>query len=185
MKNENTVIADTCNNIKESFKSKNTNELIQVSFYFSFRNSKECAKSGRTFFDYSSNLDLLNRKQIEQNYYTYLYSGFIHRIVELDFMTDLNLFDSRRLVFTNPDCMSFIQVLFRDKIYLTVHFRSSHFEDALPSDIEFITSIPEKLLDFLSTDFTKRKNKNFINSIAEYKNKEVQVLLTFGSLHKN
>ena len=101
-------------------------------------------------------------------------------------MTGLNIFDSRRLIFTNPDCISSIQVLFRDCIYLSVNFRSSHFSRALPSDIEFICSLPSKIIDFLENELlniSEKQNKKIINNIRELKNKEVQIFLSFGSLH--
>lgn len=179
-------IQKTYEAINNSFISDNIKELCQYSLYFDFENSEECKESGEIFFKNIST-DIQNeRKIIEQNYYTYLFSGFKHRIIELDFMTELNIFDSRRLIFTNPDCISLIQVLFREEIYLSVNFRSSHFHKALPSDIEFICSVPLKLIDFLENEFlniSEKQNKKIINSIRELKYKEVQILLTFGSLH--
>lgn len=176
----------TYENVKQIFLDSDTKELCQYSLYFDFENSEKCKESGEHFFNNVSSNIQKERKSIEQNYYTYLFSGLKHRIVELDYMTDLNIFDSRRLIFTNPDCISSIQILFRDKIYLSVNFRSSHFQKALPSDIEFICSLPLKLIDFLENEFlniSEKQNKKIINSIEELKNKEVQILLTFGSLH--
>lgn len=180
------------NEIQKTYESVNNRfnekikELCQYSLYFDFENPEECKKAGESFFKNISTEIQKERKVIEQNYYTYLLSGLKHRIIELDFMTDLNIFDSRRLIFTNPDCISSIQILFRDCIYLSVNFRSSHFQKALPGDIEFICSLPRKIIDFLENEFldiSKKQNKKIINSIRELNNKEVSVFLTFGSLH--
>lgn len=176
----------TYESVKSRFTFNNIKELCQYSLYFDFENPDKCKEAGETFFKNISTDIQKERKIIEQNYYTYLFSGLKHRIVELDFMTDLNIFDSRRLIFTNPDCISSIQILFRDKIYLLVNFRSSHFQKALPGDIEFICSLPQRITDFLENEFLKiseKQNKKIINSIIELKHKEVNVLLTFGSLH--
>lgn len=179
-------IQSTYENVNERFSIDKIKEMCQYSLYFDFDNSKECEIAGENFFNNISSYSQKERKEIEQNYYTYLFSGLKHRIIELDYMTDLNIFDSRRLIFTNPDCISSIQVLFRDVIYLSVNFRSSHFHNALPSDIEFICSLPLRIIDFLENEFlniSEKQNKKIINSIKELKYKEVHVLLTFGSLH--
>lgn len=180
------------NDIQKTYESVNNRfnekikELCQYSLYFDFKNSEECKEAGELFFKNISTDIQKERKIIEQNYYTYLFSGLKHRIIELDFMTELNIFDSRRLIFTNPDCISSMQILFRDRIYLSVNFRSSHFQKALPSDIEFICSLPLKIIDFLENEFlniSEKQNKKIINSIRELKYKEVSIFLTFGSLH--
>lgn len=179
-------IQSTYEKVNERFYIDDIKEICQYSLYFDFENSKKCKESGEHFFNNVSSNIQKERKEIEQNYYTYLFSGLKHRIVELDFMTDLNIFDSRRLIFTNLDCISSIQILFRDVIYLSVNFRSSHLHKALPSDIEFICSIPHNLINFLENEFlniSEKQNKKIINSIEELKNKEVSVLLAFGSLH--
>ena len=179
-------IQSTYESLNNRFIDSEIKELCQYSLYFDFNNSKECEIAGEYFFNNISSEVQKQRKDIEQNYYTYLFSGLKHRIIELDYMTDLNIFDSRRFIFTNLDCISSIQVLFRDVIYLSVNFRSSHFHNALPSDIEFICSLPLKLIDFLENEFlniSEKQNKKIINSIKELKYKEVQILLTFGSLH--
>jgi hypothetical protein len=179
-------IQKTYESVKSIFIDNNIKELCQYSLYFDFENSEKCKESGEHFFNNVSSNIQKERKEIEQNYYTYLFSGLKHRIIELDFMTCLNIFDSRRLIFTNLDCISSIQILFRDVIYLSVNFRSSHLHKALPSDIEFICSIPHNLINFLENELlniSEKQNKKIINNIRELKNKEVQIFLSFGSLH--
>lgn len=155
-----------------------TNELIKInnelcSYHYSldFKNSKDLEEQTSEFFDSVKNVTLLKRLHDEYNFYNHIFSGLVHRVNELKFMCNIDV-NSRRIVFTNPDCISFIQILVRDKIYLSAHFRSSDFLGALPCDLKFIGNILEKFFEYFEdTDFNIDKSK------------EVNLTLNFGSLH--
>ena len=162
---------------------RNNGELIQCVWAFNFKNNSECISQSELFFEEVKHQDLIDREQVEHYYYNMILNGLKHKIGEVDYSSDV-LLDNRRIVFTNDDCISFIQFLIRDKIYLTVNLRSSDFLNALPSDIKFFCKIPKEITDFLTTNFIKtNKKKENINIIKDLNEKEVQLLITFGSLH--
>lgn len=161
-----------------------TNELTQCAWYFKFENTQDCVNSGNRFYDTIADENNHKRESIEQNYYNFITNGLKHKIGEIDYSSNVNI-DNRRIVFTNDDCISFIQFMIRDEINLNVHLRSSDFENALPSDIKFFCKLQNDLINFLINEFSQNtKKKENINILNNIKNKEIKMFITFGSLHK-
>lgn len=123
---------------------------------------------------------LIDRSQMEDDYYKVILHSIFHKIHEMKFTSDVNLMTSRRIIVTNNDCISTVHVLFRDKVHINVYFRSSDYDGALPIDLNFISSIPTKMLEFVK----KNKFDESEELIDFLLTKEYSLNLFFGSLHR-
>ena len=170
--------------IQGSF-GKNT-ELCGVTFSKEYLDHYHLMKSGEDLYKHVENGVLQTRKQFELHYYNYLEHQLFSRLQEIKSYSTVNIFNTRRLVSVTPDCISLIQLLVRDEIHLLVHFRSSHFTDALPCDLEFLSSLPHKLIRHLITlQGTYGYDEINEETIKKLSSKKVKLTLTFGSLHLN
>ncbi len=154
-------------------------EVLGASINVKFNDRMDAMTQGSTLFyecthgRYGADeAALIHRKLEEQDYYTWLLLGLTKQHAEIsvnDPGFDINT--TRRLIFTNTECISFIQILLRDdEIHLHVHQRSSLLTDCLPTDLEQYTEIAYKFFDK-------------INDCKDEKALNLQV--SFGSLHRN
>jgi hypothetical protein len=155
------------------------NEQLCTNYSTLYDNAKSMYEDGCTTFELLSSNDVKDRANQEQYYYEYILNGLHHHVLEVKHYSQINIFDSRRIVFTNNDCISFVQLLVRDKIYLSVHMRSSHYTDALLSDLRFFTSIPYNFIKFITEN-------NIIDDLQQFSINDMKISfnITFGSLHR-
>ena len=153
-------------------------ETLGASIKVRFKDRYDAMKQGKTLFYECTNdrydsdsAKLISRKIIEQDYYVWLLLGLTKQLSEISaYDTNFDINSTRRLIFTNTECISFVQILLRDnEIHLHIHQRSSLLTDALPADLEQYTEIAYKFFDK-------------INDCKDEKALNLQV--TFGSLHR-
>jgi len=176
-------ISETYSKIEKDFKSKK--ELVSVKYSFSSDNMFDIIKQTQDFYESVKTPRLESRKRIEVHYHNALMHQLFSHLQEIKYYSDVNIFDTRRLVSVSSDCISSIQILVRKSIHINTYFRSSDFDGALPVDLILITSLPKKLFDHL----------NLMNHLPEYKEispkaleslkqKKIKINLFFGSLHR-
>jgi len=163
-------------------KLSNEDEIVGVTAKFHYQDMNEAVEKAASFVESQMNETLQNRIHQEKHYYKHIETGIYTQINEMKFMANINVTDSRRLVYVNKDCLSFIQILIRDSIEVVVQFRSSDIYGALPLDLEFISSLPLKLYKYLedNKDFDEVTSK----FLEDYRNKNVNFTINFGSLHQ-
>lgn len=149
-----------------------------------FENVIDAEEQGKDLFLRKTTDVLKDRKLIEDYYYYYIKNGLMSKLMEIKSYSAVNIFDTRRLIYTNIDCISSVHVIIRDKIYLNVYFRSSDYKGALPSDLEFLTSIPRWLIEQLTIlQHDYRYSEINDESIYKLNNMNVELNISFGSLH--
>lgn len=164
---------------------ENKSEIVSVNYKRVFDNAFVMLLDADQFFDYVAEPQMKIREDQEQDYYEYLLNGLFCNLSENKGFADINIFNSRKMIMHNHICISFIQILVRDKIYVDIHMRSSAYDNALPGDMKFFGSIASRFIQFC------KKNKDHkdwpeINdaSINKLNNLKIQLNVSFGSLHK-
>jgi len=170
---------------------KSDSEQIGVSMVFSSKNMRYAKQAGEDFLKKRINSSdeagkvLRKRSHFEKHYYTHLLTGIFSQIGEQKYATkDFEFEKSRRIVYTNKDCISFIQVIIRDEITVIVQMRSSDYSGALPLDLNFFSSIPYDLYRFIEDN----KGEDLWDEVTEefkqkYSKKKCNYVINFGSLH--
>ena len=128
-----------------------------------------------------------HKQMMEAEHYKKLEGGLLHSIAENKYYLKEKINESRRFVVTSSDCISVIQIMFRDdKIYCGVYFRSSHAENLLPVDLDFIYGLVFKSMEYLEA---RAGTETFEDVTPELLEKmaclPVIMDLHFGSLHTN
>ncbi len=157
-------------------------EQVGVRFQCSFKNSICARQESILFFERSSGV-AKKRSEEEQDYYNHIKYGLIHTLEELKAYQDINVLDTRRWVFTNLDCISFVQILIRDKITVMVQMRSSDLLGALPGDIRFFSSLPDTLLNFLESKKDQEQYSEIPLVLSDLRLRPIELIINFGSLH--
>ena len=164
---------------------KNKSEIISVNYKRLFDDASNMMLDAQQFFDYVADSQMKIREDQEQDYYEYLLNGLFCNLSENKGFAKINIFDSRKMIMHNHICISFIQIIVRDKIYVDVHMRSSAYDNALPGDMKFFGSIAQRFIQFC------KKNKGHKDwpeitqeSINKLSKLQVQLNVQFGSLHK-
>lgn len=177
------ILNNLLRKIENDFSEKR--ELIFVHYEYNFINLFSTISENKKYEDRIIDKKLLERKKIELHFHNMLMHQLFSCLQEIKYYSDVNIFDTRRLVAVSSDCISLIQLLIRDKIYVNVYFRSSDFDGALPIDLIFINSLPYELYNHLKRSkhlpSYQEINENVLKCLAE---KEVKIGLTFGSLHR-
>lgn len=173
---------DLYNKILKDFEHNKTSELVSVSYSQSFSDYEELENSSRDLFNKLQNEVLTRRKKNEIHLHESLKHQMLTRLLEMKFYSEVNIYDTRRLIAVSSDCVSSIQILIRDKLHLNVYFRSSDFDGALPVDLESLSKLPRYLIEHL--EYFKD-----LPEYSEYKqnslNRPIKLNLFFGSLHRS
>lgn len=156
-------------------------EIISKRYEIHFENSSDAVLSAENFMcsTINKNHKLLDRHNEEKYYHKYLENGMIANYGENGHATGQSILHSRRIVMTNHICISYLQILFRDKIYVDMHMRSSAYDSALPTDLYFVTKLVDNFL--AAAQDSKWESQDIINNLREL---PIQIGITFGSLHK-
>lgn len=132
-----------------------------------------------------NNYTLIKRRSQEDDFHTFLETQMFSHLIEMKAYSKVNIADTRRFVSVSQDCISTIQMLIRDKIYLNCYFRSSDFDGCLPVDLVFLSSLPRKLIlhlnKFKNNEGYQEVNMKFLKELS---NKEICFNIMFGSLHR-
>lgn len=171
------------NRILKDFERNNTSELVSVSYSQSFNDYEELENSANKLYNDVENDILAQRKKNEIHLHESLKHQMLTRLLEMKFYSEVNVFDTRRLLAVSADCVSTIQILIRDKLHLNVYFRSSDFDGALPVDLVALSKLPKALMDHLE----------YFSNLPEYSeclessinNHSIKLNLFFGSLHRS
>jgi len=149
---------------------------------FAAKNMRDAKKKGEDFFEEVKNDVLAERKIIEQNYYNHIFSGLVHVMNEESFKLrntdEFSIESSRRLIFTNQDCVSYVQILVRDEINIIVQMRSSDYENCLPTDLEFFSNIP-----YMFYRVIEQRDETSEEWKMNFSQKRCKFTVNFGSLH--
>ena len=156
-------------------------ELCAVTYECSFDNSDNLEGCGKHLFEATNNDVLQSRKNDEHHFYNYLEHQMFAKLQEMKSYSEVNVFNTRRLVSVSSDCISMIQILLREEIHLILHFRSSDFDGALPVDLEWVSTLPNKLIKHLSLLNYSEINPKALEKLTKT---GIKLTLTFGSLHR-
>jgi len=169
--------------IEEEFEDDR--ELVSYIYCKTFQNAYVIKEKGIQLYIKNENEILKTRKLYELHFHNFLKHQLFNRLQEIKYYSNVNVFDTRRLIAVSADCISMIQIVIRNKIHLNVHFRSSDFDGALPADLEFLASLPSVLIQHLQ-DFYNTPGYDEVEFLYIKKLEEtpVQLNLTFGSLHR-
>lgn len=160
-------------------------EAISCNYKVKFDDYLHCLYEGNKLYKETETKITKARKKNEKHYHLSIKHQLFSRLQEIKYYSNVNILDTRRLISVNADCISAVQILVRDKIYVNVYFRSSDFYNALPVDLEFISSLPFELIYHLENfQGTFGYDEVQDDVLRDLKNKEVQISLMFGSLHK-
>jgi len=122
---------------------------------------------------------LEKRHEEEQDYYQFLLLGLVKTFVERH-KEKGHTYESRRLIFTNSECISSIQILFREELNVIVNMRSSLVTTALPTDLNFFCDVGYTFINNVTQDHVENDNKK---EMRVYFNKPLRLRVNFGSLH--
>lgn len=161
-------------------------EAIGVTGECSFINSSYANREASAFVASTLTDVLADRKELENLYHESIILDLFHNLDEMKFYSEVNVDSSRRMITTNNDCLSLVQIIIRDEIYINAYFRSSDVHGALPIDLEFLVNIPGRFIDFLEL----RKDLHHYTDITteyldELSRKRVNFKVMFGSLHES
>lgn len=174
---------DLYNNIKKDFNG--SRELVSVVYSYTFENYINAINQSNKLFEEVKNDILIKRKLNEVHFHNFLKHQIFSRLQEIKYYSEVNIFDTRRLVSTSADCISLIQILVRNEIHINVYFRSSDFDGALPADLLLLTHLPIDLIEhcqtFIGVPGYEEINPESINTLKE---KPIHLNLMFGSLHR-
>lgn len=161
-------------------------EVCGITHTATFTNFFDLLESGRTAFLHKRNDVLMDRKENELHFHNFLEHQLFSRLQEIKYYSKVNIGDTRRLVAVSSDCISMVQILVRSNtIHLMVHFRSSDFDGALPVDLEWVSSLPYKLIRHLSKMQNCKGYEEVTKSVLfDINHSEVKLSLSFGSLHR-
>lgn len=170
------------NRILKDFEHNKTSELVSVSYSQSFNDYEELENSANKLYNDVENDVLNQRKRNEIHLHESLKHQMLTRLLEMKFYSEVNIYDTRRLIAVSSDCVSTVHILIRDCIHLNVYFRSSDFDGALPVDLESISKLPKALMDHLE----------YFSDLPEYSeysqnslSRPIKLNLFFGSLHRS
>lgn len=171
------------NRILKDFEHNETSELVSVSYSQSFNDYEELENSANKLYNDVENDVLNQRKRNEIHLHESLKHQMLTRLLEMKFYSEVNVFDTRRLIAVSSDCVSSVHILIRDCIHLNVYFRSSDFDGALPVDLVALSKLPKALMDHLA----------YFSNLPEYSecsdlsinNCSIKLNLFFGSLHRS
>lgn len=172
--------------IKQMYTDLGDNkELCACTYQMEFDNFVHLSDYGVAIWNEYLNDKLIQRKKNELHFHNFLKHQLFTRLQEIKYYSKVDISDTRRLVAVSADCISTIQILVRDKIYLNVYFRSSDIDGALPADFEFISNLPTDLIVHLEKLRDVKGYEEVTDSLMkEIRSKEIKVTLTFGSLHR-
>lgn len=171
------------NRILKDFEHNKTSELVSVSYSQSFNNYEELENSANELYNDVENDVLNQRKRNEIHLHESLKHQMLTRLLEMKFYSEVNVFNTRRLIAVSSDCVSSVHILIRESIHLNVYFRSSDFDGALPVDLVALSKLPKALMDHLA----------YFSNLPEYaecselsiNNYSIKLNLFFGSLHRS
>ena len=162
-----------------------SDELLSQNISCEFKNSLYAEYNGNCLFNEVKSDAILNNIKKEKHYYDSIENTLISKLQEIKFYSPVNINDSRRIIISSTNCISTIQLLFREDIHLNVYFRSSNFDTLLPLDLQFLCSLPKKIINHLEEmigeEGYEEVNNELINSLGS---KKVKLNLFFGSLHR-
>ena len=150
-------------------------------------NSLSAFKTERdSFRDYYKG-DWYHKQMMEEMHYKKLEGGLLHAINENKYYLKEHINESRRFVVTSTDCITSIQFIFReDEIFVGVYFRSSHYDNLLPVDLDFIYGLLEKAVQYIheraGSETYEEIDQDLIDGLYRI---PIKVGLSFGSLHTN
>jgi hypothetical protein len=163
----------------------NQRELVSASYSCNFGSYADCEIQSKSLFEDVKNDVLITRKTNELHFHNMLLHQMFSRLQEIKYYSEVDIFDTRRLVSVSADCITAIQILVRDVIHLNVYFRSSDFDGALPADLEFICSLPKELICHLDNmTGIPGYEEATIDNINKISIKPIKLNLMFGSLHR-
>jgi len=120
----------------------------------------------------------------EEAHYGKLKYTLLHQIAESKFYMKEQVLKSRKFVVISTDCISTVQLIFRDgKIFLGVYFRSSHLDNLLPVDTTFLLNMVQETISYLESRINEPTFEDVAPALEMLKNAEVEVAFNFGSLH--
>jgi len=177
------MIGDFFNNASELFEDER--EICSPMFGLSFDNPAAALKDGNDYYNNMLNETIVERNKIEQYYYERIRNGLMSKLIEIKSYSNVSIFDTRRWITTNDDCISSVQILIRDKIFINIFMRSSDFDGALSSDLKFFSSLPTWLINqLINMKDDYRFNEVTDESINTLNNMGVDINIMFGSLHR-
>ena len=120
--------------------------------------------------NYDSDPEMLaDRTLVEENYHQFLLYGLVKQFEEMSHYDPNFNETSRRIMFSNSECISLMQLLVRDELHFHVYMRSSHLIDCLPADLLFLT---DAAYQFFHLKKMQRDDQ------------PLNFQITFGSLHR-
>jgi hypothetical protein len=176
------IIEEMYENLDHSLDSR---ELCAVTYKATFDNFVHCSDYGIILWSKYINDKLIERRGNELHFHNFLKHQLFSKLQEIKYYSNVNIADTRRLVAVSPDCISTIQILVRDKIYLNVYFRSSDIDGALPADLRFITELPTELIVHLERMREAKGYSEITDELMkDLRSKPIELTLMFGSLHR-
>lgn len=170
---------------KIQYSFSDNEELLSQNFSCEFKNSLYAEYSGNYLFNEVKNDNIVENIKKEKHYYDSIENTLISRLQEIKFYSPVNINDSRRIMVSSTNCISTIQLLFREEIHLNVYFRSSNFDTLLPLDLRFLCSLPKKVIDHLEEMIGEEGYEEVSNELINSLNSnKVKFNLMFGSLHR-
>lgn len=160
-------------------------ELCACTYQIDFDNFVGAINYGDDIFDMFRNEKLIERKRNELHFHNFLKHQMFSHLQEIKYYSRVNIADTRRLVAVSSDCISTIQMLVRDKVYLNVYFRSSDIDGALPADLQFLTTLPSQLIEHLQRLRDVKGYEDVTDELlSKIRTSKVRLTLMFGSLHR-
>lgn len=162
-----------------------TNEVCAKTYQMTFQNFIDISDYGTYIWRKYKNERLVERKANEHHFHNFLKHQLFSRLQEIKYYSKVDLNDTRRLVAVSADCISTIQILVRDKIYLNVYFRSSDIDGALPADLEFLSTLPSDLIVHMQKLQDAKGYEDATEELMrDLRTKQICLTLMFGSLHR-
>ena len=171
-----TVIVDIINKLSEQIKREGieingTREITGIVLLPIPVHEMDLVAEENNIREYYSTLRINNQaiRSLEHNLYELIYRGLRQSVEQLLYFDKTQNFTSRRFVFSTTDCISFVQILYRDNAAtLFAHIRSTDVVKLLPWDLLFLCKLINRVLVESEFPFTEKRLVKVIIASAHY-----------------
>lgn len=148
-----TIIIDTVEELKNKIESQGagvngTKELVGETFDIDIT-KLDLLDEENAIRDYYESKGIKTQviRSLEHNLYEFIFRGLKQSVEQLFYFDKSQDYTSRRFVFSTTDCISHVQLIYRNKTaYLFMHIRSTDVVKLLPWDTLFACSLLNRVL---------------------------------------
>ena len=165
-------ILELTDSIKKNGREINgTKELTGVTFQKIDISKINLSAEENSIRDYYASLGINTQaiRSLEHNLYEFIYRGLKQAVEQTLYFDKIQDYTSRRFVFSTTDCISHVQILYRNKnVELFMYIRSTDVIKLLPWDLLFACKLLNRMLNECGFPETTKKLINIYIGSAHF-----------------